>query len=166
MKKLSYTIFVAAHNNAVRLLGSAEKLCEVGDYPSAYALAYTAFEEVIKSQRAADVYTGFAEESDLRKIFSDHKEKQHWGEWIVADATAGLHDEDGNLIFIDPKIVSFKNRNRGLYVDFENGKVVEPKVAIARDMVDAMVRTVWGAIDQIMAKDFMGEQIGTKGFMK
>ena len=166
MKNLSHSIFTAANNNAVRLLGSAEKLCEIGDYPSAYTLAYTALEEVVKSQRAADVHTGFAKEEELKKIFLDHKEKRHWGEWIVADATAGLHDADGNIIFIDPKIVSFENRNRGLYVDFENDKVVEPKVAITRDMAKAMIRTVWGAIDQIIVKDFMGEQIGTKGFMK
>ena len=166
MKRISYSIFVAAHNNAVRLLGSAERLCEIGDYPSAYTLAYTALEEVVKSQRAADVYTGLAKEDELKKIFLDHKEKRHWGEWIVSDATDGLRDAEGNIIFIDPKIISFKNRNRSLYVDLDNGKVVEPKAVITKDMAGSMIRTVEGAIDQIIVKDFVGEQIGTKGFMK
>jgi AbiV family abortive infection protein len=51
-------LYPAAHNNAIELIQEAEILFERGRYCRAYALAFTALEEISKSQLAADVFTG------------------------------------------------------------------------------------------------------------
>lgn len=165
-KYFYYKIYVAAHNNAVGLLSSAEKLIKDGDHPSAYVLAYTALEEIAKSQRAADTFTDFAKMGELQTVSCNHKLKRIWAEWVALDALEGLCDEDGNLIFIDPKIVSFKNRNLALYVNFNSDQIIKPEDVITEAVAESMIHVVRGAIDQIMIKEFMGEPIGTKGFMK
>ena len=58
MDDLYYKIYATAHNNAVDLLSEAELLLGKKAYARAFAIAYTALEEISKSQFAADVYTG------------------------------------------------------------------------------------------------------------
>jgi len=38
-------------------------------------LAFTALEEISKSQFAADVYTGFVDEEEIKDFYKDHKSK-------------------------------------------------------------------------------------------
>jgi predicted S18 family serine protease len=61
-RDLFYKLYIEAHNNAVQLIHDAETLFEKGRYPRAYSLAFTALEEIAKSQLAADVYTGLQSE--------------------------------------------------------------------------------------------------------
>src|ERR1035441_1349050 len=53
-KELYLTLHRAAHNNAIDLLAEAEILFERERYSRAYSLAFTALEEISKSQLAAD----------------------------------------------------------------------------------------------------------------
>jgi AbiV family abortive infection protein len=62
-------LYRAAYNNAVDLLQHAEILSESGKYRRAYALAFTALEEISKSQLTADVFSGFISEKEFDKHY-------------------------------------------------------------------------------------------------
>jgi AbiV family abortive infection protein len=44
-------------------------------YARAYALAFTALEEISKSQLAADVFTGLITDEEFQECFRDHRKK-------------------------------------------------------------------------------------------
>jgi AbiV family abortive infection protein len=75
-----------AHNNAVQLVGEAEILFKAGRYCRAYALAFTALEEISKSQLAADVFTGLIPEQEFQTQYRDHKAKIGRMAWATRDA--------------------------------------------------------------------------------
>jgi AbiV family abortive infection protein len=83
---LFHNLYVAAHNNAVDLLSEAELLFEKERYARAYSLAFTALEELAKSQLAADVATGFIEEEVFQKAFRKHEKKIERMAWATRDA--------------------------------------------------------------------------------
>jgi len=61
-------IYRVAHNNASDLLEEAELLFNHKYFARAYALAFTALEEISKSQFAADVFTDLCKEEDFNKF--------------------------------------------------------------------------------------------------
>ncbi len=65
-------LYQKAHNNAIDLLQDAELLFERDRYSRAYALAFTALEEIAKSQLAADVYTGLIDEKEFKETCLNH----------------------------------------------------------------------------------------------
>lgn len=65
-------LYDAPFNNAVNLITDAEILFERGRYCRAYALAFTALEEIGKSQLAADVFTDFICKKQFDGCFYSH----------------------------------------------------------------------------------------------
>lgn len=57
------------------LLADAECMVERGRNSTAYFLAFTALEEISKSQLTADVFTGLIAHDDFLSVFRDHKRK-------------------------------------------------------------------------------------------
>jgi AbiV family abortive infection protein len=158
-------LYRSAHNNAIELLQEAEILFEKERYPRAYSLAFTALEEIAKSQLAADVFTGFIEEKELWESFRDHRKKIGRMAWATEDAKRYLDLLDGEDIEIEKP--TFAGRMDGMYVNLNNGKVSGPSDVISRDDARGIIHTVDVALRRIHeVTEFWGHQIGSKGFMK
>lgn len=168
-------IYREAHNNAVELLSGAELLFKYKKYPSSYFLAFTALEEISKSQFAADVFTGICAEEEFRKFYREHKKKIKQVEWAHLDASSHPY----NMKWIGPDIDDveeinsnmpiFQNRLDSLYVDvnFDKQVVSIPIEKIREEDAKSIIHIVEVALQRILeVTEFHGGQIGTKGFMK
>lgn len=65
-------LYAACLSNARDLLEEAELLASHGHAPRAYFLAYTALEELGKSQVVADYFNGLVSEAEFDAAFRDH----------------------------------------------------------------------------------------------
>jgi AbiV family abortive infection protein len=70
-----YKAYATCHNNAVALIADAELLYGAGRFPRACALAIIAWEELGKSQIAADYYSGMLTEAEYKPAFKEHRLK-------------------------------------------------------------------------------------------
>lgn len=169
-QNIYYQIYAAAHNNAVDLLGEAELLFKHKHYARAYFLAYTALEEISKSQHAADVYTGYSEEKEFVSSFTNHKEKILRVGWAYYEAKdrpeswVGPDLDDVEMIVVDEPL--WGKRLNSLYVGGKN-KFTVPSKEISKDDARRMMHICEVAIQQIVQMtEYWGHQIGTKGLMK
>ncbi len=163
-KELFYQLYVASHNNAVSLLKEAEILFANKCYSRAYSLAFTALEEISKSQLAADVYTELIPEQDFQDAYRDHRAKIKRMAWATADAKR-YFSVDGELIEVEEP--TFASRNDAMYVNLRDGKIVAPSNVIGLEAAKGIIHTVDVALQRITEMtDLWGHQIGTKGFMK
>jgi AbiV family abortive infection protein len=166
-------IYYDALQNAVDLNDAAELLHESRKYAQAYALAYTALEEVSKSQFAADVSTGIRSEQEFKDFFQSHRKKLENIDWAHAEADYigmrwfGPDIDDINSIIL--KHPEFRDRLRALYVDvdFTNKTISKPSNEISENISKGIIHIVNEALKKILiTTEFWGHQIGSKGFMK
>jgi len=165
MKQNFYSIYIAAHNNAVELLNEAKLLYEKEHFSRAYFLGFTALEEIAKSQLAADVYTGLLKEEEFFIKYDKHDRKIKNIVWAYLDANE-FRDENGQLIIVSkPKI---NKRMLALYVDFDKqGQTILPQNSVREKDAKEIIHIVKIVLHQIMVNTkYYGQQIGTKGFMK
>jgi AbiV family abortive infection protein len=161
----SLVLYQCAHQNAVELLEEAEILFAKGAFPRAYALAFTALEEIAKSQLAADVFTGYITESEFHEHYRDHKKKIGRMAWATEDARRYLDDPKGD--YVDVEQPTFANRTDAMYVSINNGRVKTPADVIDSKAAQGIIHTVKVALQRIFEMtEVWGHQIGTKGFMK
>ena len=73
-----YAAYVHCHNNAVDLLTDAEVLLNAGRYARSFALAILAWEELGKSQIAADYYSGVLTDKEYKVAFKEHRIKSSY----------------------------------------------------------------------------------------
>ena len=156
-------MYVAAHNNALKLLEEAELLLENNSFARAFMLAFSGLEEIAKSQLAADVYTGYITEADFKSHFTDHKKKIGRVLWATLDANEHSLYTEEELEALHPK---FKDRSAALYCDFSNGKVTSPDDVITKDDATRIIMTLETAITRIVEVEHSQGIMGTKGFMK
>lgn len=169
-------IYRAAYNNAANLLREAELLFKHKNFARAYALAFTALEEISKSQLAADVFTGLCKEEDFNKFYANHRKKIGRMAWAHLDTNSYPHNmkwvgpDADDVEQINPKEPHFEKRQDALYIgiDFQNQKVIKPEEQISNNDAKEMIRIVEVALERIweVSGEFGGNQIGTKGFMK
>lgn len=174
LQKIDYLqIYNKAHVNAFNLVKEAQILFDNKCYARAYALAYTALEEISKSQLAADVFTGFSEEQEFLENYTNHKDKLRRVKWTHIDANSfpynqiwiGPDQED--IERINPKEPLWLKRQKGLYVDIENGNITTPAQSITEEDAQDLIHIVNIALHRIWeVTEYWGHQIGTKGFMK
>lgn len=170
-QKLYWEIYRQSHNNAAALLTEARLLFENGHYARAYFLAYTALEEISKSQHAADVYTGYSNEVDFDRSFAKHnlkimrvgwayyEAKDHPTSWIGPDL-----DDVEHIVVEEPL---WKKRQDSMYVGLLDSKVITPKSSITKKDARGIIHILETALEQIIQMtEYWGHQIGTKGFMK
>ena len=168
-KELTRDGFLILYNralaNAGELLEESELLFEAGKFARAYALAFTALEEISKSQLAADVCTDFITEQCFHEHFMNHKKKIGRMAWATDDAARYLDAPEGNYVEVEePKV---HHRMAALYVDIDNGRVVAPSDLITSAEAKGIIHTVKVAFERIFEMtELWGHQIGTKGFMK
>ncbi len=168
-----FDVYQAAHKNAVNLLKEAKLLFNGKHYARSYALAYTSLEEISKSQLAADVFTGFSKEKEFLKKYTDHKSKISRIKWAHFDASSFPYNEVwigpdiDDTRKMDPKEPLWVKRQKGLYVDIENGNIITPNESITEDDAQDLIHIVNVALQRIWEMtEYYGHQIGTKGFMK
>jgi len=168
-------VYQKAHNNAIELLKVAELLFKYKKFPSSYFLAYTALEEISKSQFAADVFTGMCTEEDFREFYTRHKMKIQRMEWAHLDANSYPYNlnwigpDVDDVEEIDSNIPIFQNRLDSIYVDvdFDKQIVSIPLEKICEEDAKSIIHLVNVALQRILEiTEFHGGQIGTKGFMK
>lgn len=158
-------LYRAAHNNAIDLINEAEILFEHGRYSRAYALAFTALEEISKSQLAADVHTELITKEAFQKIYRDHREKIARMAWATEDAKRYLSAPDGE--YLEVEAPTFPSRNDSMYVNLKDDQVISPSDVIGRDDAQGIIHTVNVALQRTAeVTEFWGHQIWTKGFMK
>jgi len=114
-----------------------------GRYARAYALAFTALEEISKSQMAADVFTGFIDEEEFWAVFRDHRKKIDTMGWASDDASRYV---DGDERFVEIYEPSFAERNDALYVNFNGEKIQHPEDVIGQEQAKSIIHTVRVAI--------------------
>src|SRR6516225_4185716 len=104
--------FVALYNaclkNATELLAEANILFGRENYARAYALAFTALEEISKSQLAADVFTGFITDKEFRECFRNHPKKIERVAWATEEAKHYLAMPEE--VYIEVHDVTFASR--------------------------------------------------------
>jgi AbiV family abortive infection protein len=166
-KRLSdefFDLYHAAHENAVDLLEEADILFEAGKFARAYALAFTALEEISKSQLAADVSTGLITNEEFQEHYRDHRKKIGRMAWATEDAKRYLDAPEGDYVPVEKP--TFANRNDAMYVNIKGKVVVSPSDVISSDAARGIIHTGKVAIQRIWEVTEMGHQVGTKGFMK
>jgi AbiV family abortive infection protein len=148
--------------NASDLLREAHLLLDAEAYPRAYVLAFTALEEISKSQLAADLFTGYISRAEFDAAFRRHKAKIDRVLW----ATLWVHDRLSELP-PDAVLPDEPTRMAGLYVDIAGDlSPLEPCNRVSETQARELVRSVEAGLDKILQWELMGGPIGTKGFMK
>ena len=173
--KFNYlNIYNEAHNNAVGLLKESQILFDNGCYARSYFLAFTALEEISKSQFAADVFTGFSKEDDFLNFYTNHKDKIRRIGWAHEDANSYPH----NIIWVGPDRDDvervkdseplFQKRNDALYVGMIDNNIKLPNEEVSETDAQEIIHIANVAFQRIweVSGEFGGNQIGTKGFMK
>ena len=167
-------IYKKAYNNALDLFHEAELLFAQKAYARAYALAYTALEEISKSQFAADVYTGLHTENEFKAFYRDHVRKLEGVQWVHEDANSWPYDlkwvgpDLDDVVRINPNEPVFPKRQGALYVDanFSARAATAPTESVTQNDANEIIRLVEVAIQRIVEVEFTQGRIGTKGFMK
>ncbi len=174
MDSIYHKIYASAHNNAIDLLREAELLFGNKAYPRAYAIAYTAIEEISKSQFAADVYTGLHTEEEFRDFYRSHSRKLDRVQWVHKDANSWPYNlrwigpDQDDVERIAPGQPVFSKRQGSMYVDadFSNMSVASPSESVSEKDAKEMIQLVEVAINRIVDVEEEQGRIGTKGFMK
>ncbi len=150
-------LYHVANNNAMDLLAEAKILFGMGRYARAFFLAFTALEEISKSQLAADVVTGFMSEDEFLDHYRCHPKKIGRMAWATEEAHRYLE--------MDLQHPDISSRANALYASLKDKKVQTPTDAITKEDAQGIIRTVEVALESITTNDFMGYAIGSKGFM-
>src|ERR1700704_465305 len=132
-------LYNASLKNAAELTEEAEILFEREKYARAYALAFTALEEISKSQLAADVFTELISDEEFQECFRDHRKKIARMAWATEDAKRYLAMPEEDHIAIEEP--TFVNRMDAMYVGFKEAKVASPSDVIDRDAARSIVHT-------------------------
>lgn len=159
-------LYVACLKNARSHHDAAVALLDAGFISQAFALGFTAWEEIGKAQIVADFANGMAAECEYEEAFRSHGLKVSYNsrqfELNIADIPA-------SLIKYEPGSAKplFEARQRALYVGKdENDQAVVPENEIPRGAVEKALRRVKKELDDIDMQDAISERIGSASFLK
>jgi AbiV family abortive infection protein len=160
-----FDLYHAAHENAVDLLEEADILFDAGKFARAYALGFTALEEISKSQLAADVSTGLITKEEFQEHYRDHRKKIDRMAWATEDARRYLDAPEGDYVRVENP--SFANRMDAMYVSINGQRVIPPSDVIDAEAARGIIHTGKVAVQRIWEiTEYYGHRIGTKSFMK
>jgi AbiV family abortive infection protein len=144
MQQEFLTLYNASLKNASDLLLEAQLLFDNYKYPRAYALAFTALEEISKSQLAADVFTGLIMVEEFNECFRNHRVKIERMAWATDDARRYLAMPEEECM--EAQEPTFGNRMDSMYVGVKNGKVFSPTDVIGEEDARSIIHTTEVAI--------------------
>jgi AbiV family abortive infection protein len=159
-------LYYACLENARGLLGDAELLLEKGSAPRAFALAFTAYEEIGKSQVVADFFNDQVAESEFASAFRLHHLKLAYLERIVRLSAGPLPEGtiDYDIRKLNPLTA---RRNDGLYVSYVEGyEPRRPAEALTADQAREMIDAAQQELESIDWAEELNGRIGSKGLFK
>jgi len=159
--KKVFAVYVASHNNAESLLKEATVLLDNGYFARAVALAIMSFEELGKSQIAADYYTGLLPEDEYKKAFRSHKKTSFASRY----ATIGGSGQNVKYGFwIDDSVAKRieEVRQKAFYADENNN----PTDNFSKEDAEYIISKVGRHIEYINYAQAMNERIGSKALFK
>jgi len=159
-------LYRACLHNAEDLCHEASLLFRAQRFPRAFALAFTALEEIAKAHAVADFYTGVLSESELQDAFRKHRMKTAYLDRVVSISTGSAEA----TVEYDPRAAesSVNLRMRALYVEYGiDHAPAMPAEAIGRDLAKStMDRAEVELHEMWVQEEYYGHQIGTKGLWK
>ncbi len=159
-------LYYACLENARVLLEEAELLLKPGSAARAFALAFTAYEEIGKSQVVADFYNDQVAESEFASAFRLHHLKLAYLERVVRLSAGTLLE--GTIEYDVRKLNPLTGRrNDALYVNYVNGfEPRSPADAITRDQAQEMIDAGYEELESIARAEELNGRIGSKGLFK
>ncbi|MEX2409905.1 MAG: AbiV family abortive infection protein [Candidatus Paceibacterota bacterium] len=164
--KKVYNSYACAFNNSLDLILEADLLFNNGYYARALALAIMSYEEIGKSQIAADYYSGVLRRKDYEKAFVSHHEKSSFAGRYKAigknNSKSPLVSDLGFVIDKDSSREIEKIRQNCFYVDEEN----DPSKNFDKKEVERVLRKVCQHIRAIEHAEQLNGRIGSKALFK
>lgn len=156
-----FDLYHACIANAEELLEEAGILFDARRFARAYALAYTAYEEVGKSQVVADFYSDLVSEGEFQDAFRDHRVKAGYLRRNVVLPT-------GEIVYEGLFSASlFDARNNALYVSRTPDWLPRtPDAAVSEDLAKNMLNEVRQELYEIENAVWLNQRIGSKGLFK
>ncbi|MDQ8209661.1 AbiV family abortive infection protein [Coraliomargarita sp. SDUM461003] len=153
-------VFRKSKRNSISLLQEAILLNENGFYPRAAALAIMSYEELGKSQIAADYYTKLIPESIYKAAFRKHEKTAY----TSRHRAIGNHEKVKHGFHIDKSIARELEtmRQRALYVD-ENNNPIE---SFSQDDAELIISKVAEHQRAIEHAEELNCRIGSKALFK
>ena len=154
------SVFNKSKKNSMDLLNEARLLLENKSYARAVALAIMSYEELGKSQIAADYYSGILPESEYKKAFKNHEKTSYANRY----AAIGTHEKVKHGYFVDKDVAKTLEqiRQSALYVDENN----DPSVNFTEEDADLIIRKVSEHHESIQHAEWSNERIGSKALFK
>ena len=161
-------LYEACIENAEALVDDARLLAQNGRFARAFALAFTVYEEVGKSQIVANAYYGLVAVSELTGAFRRHDLKVAYVDRVVRLEPASASGQDATIEYepIEAQAL-FQARMRSLYVDFGMDYApAMPGDAISQGQAEYMIEVVVRELEAIAWAETLNGRIGTKGLFK
>ncbi len=165
--KKVYAVYARSFNNAVSLLEEAELLFHNKFYARTVALAIMSFEELGKSQIAADYYTGILNKEDYKRAFRDHGSKKcfagRYRAFQIENQKKGYKVSDlGFAVSLDKSGELEKIRQNALYVSEDN----DPHKDIGKRDAETVLEKVCEHINYVQYAEEFNGRIGSKALFK
>ena len=158
-------LYDACLKNARELIEESNLLLINGHHARGYFLAYTAMDELGKSQVVADYFNDMVSKAEFEAAFRDHRVKAAYvtryvnipdnlqGEWFIE---------------YDPRSTGaqFQERNRSLYTEHVAQVPQLPAMAISLEAANELHATAAKYLSEIVRMAYISERIGTKAFTK
>ena len=159
-------LYSACLKNASELLEEAVLLLSNGHHPRAYFLAYTAMEELGKSQVVADYFYDMVSKAEFEAAFRDHRFKAAYVKRYVQ--ITDNHKGDW-FIEYDPRSTGHytQERNRSLYIEHLPDHTPQfPVQMISPESANELIAAAKEYLSEIIKMEHITERIGTKAFTK
>jgi len=154
------SVFHASKQNSLQLLDDARVLMENGSYARAVALAIMAYEELGKSQIAADYYSGILPESEYKNAFRLHTKTAYANRY----AAIGSNDKVRHGYYVDNEIAKMLESFR--QVAFYVGEDNMPLDNFDEDDARMIIDKVNAHHDAIQYAEWLNGRIGSKALFK
>ena len=156
----AFSVFTTSKKNSLELLDEARILLKNKPYARAVALAIMSYEELGKSQIAADYYSGILPESEYKKAFKQHKKTAYANRY----AALGSHEKVKHGYFIDNSVAKTLEsiRQSALYADENNN----PSDNFDEEDALLIIRKVNEHHESIQHAEWLNGRIGSKALFK
>lgn len=154
-------LYEACLGNAEDLVTEADLLLSNGHVARAYALGFTAYEEIGKSQLVADKFNDVVSGAEFAEAFRSHTLK---AAYVARHVTL----PSGTVVYDRAAVKShYQLRSDALYVGLETGNSPRrPADAVSRDAAESVIEAVRQELESIRYAEWLNQRIGTKGLFK
>lgn len=157
-----YAIYARSFNNAVSLLEEAKLLFQNTFYARAVALALISFEELGKSQIAADYYSGILTKEEYKQAFRVHNYKTSFAGRYGAIVVSKKGNEWGLATNENTGIKLEFLRQSAIYVDENNN----PADNFTKEDAEEVIKRVWEHVNYVRYAEEFNGRIGSKALFK